>query len=369
MAIIRARSPKYYRVSEVGLDTAELKLTIWSGDVNQPPASPQYILNKGTINGVVLFEVAELILDFMDADFNGEYQGEAFWVKSECKGFDSSGDVISEITQTDLSVNGYTYFENPEEEYPNPLLSNNEIFILAGEPFRIPFYISDSDLTIEILNKGVVLFSKTFTSSDISSSKIQYFIVGDFNNSFKDRVTADGGQVEAEECIDIFYDLSDGVDLIKVYQNGSVKNIRIRTIEECKYLPRKITFVNKYGAFQDMYFFKKSTDEMNVKRESYKANTIDTFGRYQTNKHTRRDFNVTGVEKMKLNSGYLSEEYNDVFKELMLSEKVWLTTDSNQVLPINIKSSSLKYKTSVNDKLIDYAIEFENSYNVINNIR
>ena len=37
--------------------------------------------------------------------------------------------------------------------------------------------------------------------------------------------------------------------------------------------------------------------------------------------------------------------------------------------PINIKTSSVSYKTQVNDKLIEYTIEFDNSSSVLNDIR
>ena len=56
-------------------------------------------------------------------------------------------------------------------------MSNNEIFILAGEPFRIPFYVSDEDLGIEIIKNGVVLFSKSFTISDFSSNKYNILLL------------------------------------------------------------------------------------------------------------------------------------------------------------------------------------------------
>ena len=42
---------------------------------------------------------------------------------------------------------------------------------------------------------------------------------------------------------------------------------------------------------------------------------------------------------------------------------------NDNVLPINIKTSSINYKTSLNDKLVEYTIDFDRSYNVINNVR
>ena len=48
---------------------------------------------------------------------------------------------------------------------------------------------------------------------------------------------------------------------------------------------------------------------------------------YSISDHTKRDFNIQANETIKLSSGYLNEEYNEVFKQMMLSEKVWLTDE------------------------------------------
>ena len=56
----------------------------------------------------------------------------------------------------------------------------------------------------------------------------------------------------------------------------------------------------------------------------------------------------------------------------MLSEKVWVTNiteDGEQVLPINVKTGDITYKTSLNDKLVQYTIQFDKSFDTINNIR
>jgi hypothetical protein len=60
-------------------------------------------------------------------------------------------------------------------------------------------------------------------------------------------------------------------------------------------------------------------------------------------------------ESLTLNSGFYPENNNDVFKELLLSEYVWIDYDSNEI-PCNIASSSISYKTSRNDKLINYTL-------------
>ena len=58
---------------------------------------------------------------------------------------------------------------------------------------------------------------------------------------------------------------------------------------------------------------------------------------------------------------------NEVFRQLLLSERVWI--DYNGTLPVNVGTSSLKFKQSLNDKLINYTISFDFAYDKINNIR
>ena len=160
---------------------------------------------------------------------------------------------------------------------------------------------------------------------------------------------------------------------VKQFYGVKTDVINVETLQECKYEPKKVTFVNKYGALQDMYFFKKSVEKMNVTKESYKSNILLAGSyTYSTSNHVYRDFNVVGKESITLSSGFLSEEYNEVFKQMMLSEKVWVTNindDGEQVLPINVKTSNITYKTSLNDKLVEYTFDFDNSFNVINDIR
>ena len=76
-----------------------------------------------------------------------------------------------------------------------------------------------------------------------------------------------------------------------------------------------------------------------------------------------QDYNITSKEGITLNSGFVDESQNDVMKQILLSEFVWVD-DS----PASVKTSNLDYKTSLNDKMINYTLEFEYSNNTIINI-
>ena len=69
-----------------------------------------------------------------------------------------------------------------------------------------------------------------------------------------------------------------------------------------------------------------------------------------------------------MNTGFIQESFNEVIKQMMLSEQVWVD-NGTEVLPITLNTSSLQFKKSVNDKLINYTVDFEYAFNKINDIR
>ena len=164
------------------------------------------------------------------------------------------------------------------------------------------------------------------------------------------------------------------VDEIQVSSDHGVKTIKVKEIEECKYNPYRITFKNKYGVMEDLWFFKKSVSSISVDAEEFRVNQFkqrSSGGRDRDAGLVRssKEYGKNGTESITLNSGFVSEELNESFKQLMLSEEVQLLDSDNDVLKaVKISDSSLKIKTSVNDKLINYTIEVEFSNNIIDDV-
>ena len=73
------------------------------------------------------------------------------------------------------------------------------------------------------------------------------------------------------------------------------------------------------------------------------------------------------MESLSLNSGYIKETENSIYREMMLSDKIYLY-ENESLVPVNLKSTSLEFKNRVNDKLVKYTVEFEYAYNLIQNI-
>lgn len=155
-----------------------------------------------------------------------------------------------------------------------------------------------------------------------------------------------------------------GDEYIDVEYNG--ETVRVYIVEECRYAPIEVHFINKEGAQQTLVFFKAREDRMRINKEDYESDQ----GQPGSGFHQYIDYNVNARSSFKINSGFVEESMNDTFKQLFLSSRIWVIEDgtSSNFIPINIKSTSLTYKNRQKDRLISYEVEFEYSYNDINNI-
>ena len=131
-----------------------------------------------------------------------------------------------------------------------------------------------------------------------------------------------------------------------------------------KYAGKNIAWKNKYGVW-DYYFFDGATsDKENYRRKTQRENvagswnaaafTIDTFERGKVDK-------VEGSKRTTINTRYISEDWNEHFKGLLMSNEVQII-EGGKSYPINIKNTSFDIKTNVKDKLVQYTFAYEYSH-------
>ena len=389
---INLRSPYYIKVSKTALTSVELKLYIYTGTFTAngsvAAGTLRYTINKKPLgsNAYVVFEVSELVRDYLEVEFNGDYNSESVWLNAiaTVTGGSGSETVTPDNTNGFIGLDGYGYFE----EGANPTLSttalqsNKTIIALDDNLFRVPVFVPGTE-SVSLLYKGEVKQAIDLSSASVdeTTEQIRYISAnstgsGDVSyDSFQERVLNDGGTFEGSSCLSEFLDsVSIGlIDEVYVSSASGVEVFKVKTLEECLYTPIKVTFVNKFGAFQDLIFFKKSIDKTSVKGEEFKTAVFDQATlTYKTYQHQRTQFMVQGTDSITMNTGYISEDYNQVIEQLMLSEQVWatfITSEEDQVRPLVPKTKSFTHKTQLNDKLIDYTIEFDIANNKINNIR
>ena len=326
MAAIALRSPQYKSLT-AGAASVYALCTIKIGGVLK------YTLRKEAApQQVVVFEISELCRDFLNITFDGTYTAQTLTIQTEIIAYNSSNGLVNSTGNIDdIGYDAYgTFMEGANPEVPFGSVPDT-LFT------RKPYPSSQGDIYVPVGYAGVVAGIKI-------DGTMEYYSYNATDNAIQG--TTMGVQVNIHR-----------IDCTK-YGDG-----------------HKITFVNKFGALQDVWFFLKSVNTTSKRQEQFQRNIINGTT-YNVNTHTKQVFNTTANQSLTLSSGYYPEWANQWFEQLLLSEQVWLTrnklydrTDQTEVVPVNVSKSSMIQKTSVNERLIDYTFDFDMSFDYINNIR
>ena len=375
--IIRTRSPFFIRTpqqTDSNLSYFQINITVFGGLSSSTEICDDlyatYSLQKkplGTEDSVS-FDISEIVNDHLEQIFTGTYAStkSSIWVTVATSARESDGTIIGSVTSnTYLAQEGYNKFKEGVNYTTEPIamLTGTHFEYHKGSTLTIPVNVERVSQVQYISANGITVGTDTFTDNGNQNQKIQYAQFA--NTSVKD------------------------VARVKVtYDTTSFTTIYTTEIEECKYPVNKITFVNRWGAMQDLFFFKKSTESLDATRENFNASIFEaravqldppesgtdcqeslTFNTYSTTAHAKKTFNANATESVVLNTGFVNELMNPFFEELMVSEYIWLTDSSANIFPVNLKESSFAKKTGLNDRLINYTMSFEKSFSLVNNIR
>jgi hypothetical protein len=159
-----------------------------------------------------------------------------------------------------------------------------------------------------------------------------------------------------------------GIVTYNTSATGEVSGVTIKRQPCDKYTSIKCVFINKFGVHQEFYFFAKKVDSFNSSGDKYISNIVANDGSYDVRKHQMVDFNKNGKVSYNLSTGYVGQEVNPYIQEILLSEQVWLVLGGS-VVPVTVNTKSVEYKTTLNDKLVSYTMDFEQSNDTISTIK
>lgn len=348
--MILTRSPHYINVPIAYPTTTSgvtMSLYIWSGLKASVPVTANYTLTKKvpTITTTELnIDISNKINDYLEPDLKSkattgvELGGDtALWVYYSIV-YNDDVETITDLTNTILSTDGYGYHSdgaNPTYPGTNYLLDGDYFQMSRVGVFMIPFLIVQTPISITPLGGSATNY--TLVTSTDSSDTVGYLFIH--------------GSDFTEESITV---------------NLGLESILIDIVDEYKYEPNDICFINKYGFQQVTPFFKDKKDTLKTSEKKYKNKSISNAN-YSVSEHQKRVYNKTGSKTFEMISGYYEEENNEHFTQLMLSESVWLLKDL-VFTPVNVVNKSLVYKTQLREKLIGYKINFEYAFDEINSI-
>jgi len=316
----------------------------------------------------VTFEISEIVNDHITQTYDGTPNNSALtqsiWVNVITSARQSNGTLIGSTTSTTyLAQEGFNKFKEGVNYTTEPIAMISNTYYEYHKRSRLNIPINKERVnSIAWKFNGSTITTVNFTDNGNQNQKIAYASVTTSTQQYDEALVT--------------------------YDTSSTISYTLQEIEECKYPVQKITFLNRWGALQDLFFHKKSINSLEASRENFnrsifKARSVSledpeegedcqetvTFNTYSTTAHAKKVHNANGTESVVLNSGFVDERMNVYFEELMVSEYMWLTDDSNIIYPVCITDSSFTKKTSLNDRLINYTMNFEKAFDFVNNIR
>ena len=139
---------------------------------------------------------------------------------------------------------------------------------------------------------------------------------------------------------------------------------------ECtkKYPNVRIKWKNRFGQWDYFNFNLVSRETFNTERSRYQpqigtwADRTLTYNDYDS---AIQNYITDSTLKLSVNTDYVNEDYNEIFKQLIVSDEIYWVYEEGSELnnteklkPLAIDSSTFNLKTGVVDKLIQYQFTF-----------
>lgn len=351
MNIISARSPYQIIINETGQTGSKVELFIWNKGTTEPTI-PNYTMSESIASVTQTetnYNISPYILEYINQITPGTVSTPAVennsnWCFVRVKRYKNVSGTYTLLNNTlYVGVNAYTEIAFGL----NYDISDGYYALLANPSRKVQYYN-----TIPYYN-----FLCERQTSDLFN--VSYYNLANTIISTTTFLTA--GTLEIYN-FKIPLAVTNSVKCtIESSADGVLIEVLTEKLEECKYTPMNCSFINKLGGWQQLTFFKAQTNTINVKGSEYSL--MQSNLNYNASIGQKKSFNINGTQTVKCNTGWVYENYNDLIKELLLSDTILLNGN-----PVNLKTQSLTYKTNILDKNINFEIEFEYSNSLLNNL-
>lgn len=339
-------------------------LYYWSGTPNQSGSVPQYTLVKyPNLSTVGIFDVSRIInsslsssaqvdssnVKYIAVDFYWQYlSGSTYVTGSHTKSLRYKG------------IDGYATFQEPigqeitSKSLHWPLMS-------SGPATQSFFETNVGNLTVYTGYPGTftqvpskVVYSGSLGNGSIAvsgnldtTSQTQYVPIGPAQSGFPLSTSSEYFTIQA-------------------YNDNTPLGTPIRFEYKCKqkYPNVRLKWKNKFGQFDWFNFDMVNKQSFSTAARAYQPQIGSWEGTslsYQNYESANLNYIVDSTETITINTDWVDEDYNNIFKQLMVSEEVYWISDeaTNTLQPITIKTNTIQFKTGVVDKVIQYQFDFD----------
>jgi hypothetical protein len=331
MKKIFIRSPYFIEIDEVDQTTAKIEIFLWNKGTTEP-VIPTYTLSKNIASPL------QTLISWNVANYAKEY------IKPIAP--------VTVSVPTEENVNTWCYMK--VISYSDDVEVNDETFVCLNgyTQYSGGYNQSDEQTVIPLVNTNINLTTFSgFNYIDVWIEENETYN-WEGNDDIFFTTTSEG-----------LWKLPYDYDTYTLSYDGGEEIFGINTEQLCepKYTPITCTFINRFGGWQFLTFFKANSSSIDVTSKDF--NMLPASINYNVLQGQKRVFNSQGKQKIKCNTGWVDENYFDLIQDLLLSETVLLDNK-----PVIVKSQSSEYKTNIKDKNINYEIEFEYNFGLINDV-
>lgn len=354
--IIYSRSPYFITVAESAQVGSKIEVFIWNKP-NSQPVTANYILKKAipsTTQITTTYNIAPLIQEFID-NVNPTDTTEKMFCNVVVKRYkETSIGVYSLLDTTEYKgVNGYTQYQ---QGYNHTDPSN--YFVLMGDDGKEIQYLRGNIPYVNVLinttlgDKLDIVYTDKRGNNTVTNTIIGTSTVATIDVLKVDLTTVSTKYDNGNYCY------------LKYYVGGVLtytKTFVVTPVCEGKFTPVVCSFINRFGGWQFLTFFKAKTNSIQVSKDRYDLmpDVLD----YNIYRGQTKVFNMNGSQFVTVNTGFVPENYKDLIQDLLLTDVCLLDG-----IPVVVRTTASDLKTSVRDRNINYQIDFEYAFNLVNTV-
>jgi len=361
-----AQSPTVFTLSESGQVYTSasfqyyLDLYYWSGTPNNSGSVANYTLVKyPNISSVGIFDVSKILNSTLTGSVEGTpsnikyYKADGYFRYLSGSVYVTSSHVESGVYK---ALDGYAIFDEPigqpieSKSIHWPLMTDGPASqsVLAEDIGYAGVYVGTTGGTqpnklVYTGNLGTANF--TLSGSISSSQQVQQYPIAPQAAGFPLSTSSDWYSIQA-------------------FNNSTALGTPVYYSVVCKqkYPNVRIKWKNRYGQFDWFSFYMVNKQSFSTTKRSYQPQLGTWTGptlQYTQYDSSNLNYIVDSKQSISVNTDWVDESYNEIFKQLLVSEEIYWVKSATDLLPLTINTESVTFKTGVVDKVIQYGFDFD----------
>lgn len=354
--IILARSPFLVEVDEVSSDGSKIEVFIWNG-IGSAPVSPNYVLSKfvaSPTNFQMKYDISNYIREYIKKPDTQDAVA-MFYTYNYCN---------VKVKRYNLVTGTYTLLDETEYYAVDGYHKSGHGYSFSDIP-----ELNGTSIYLGLnLYKSYINNFCDFNIFPVINGDGWYIVYGEQGSEVTHTYTIEGDEPQ-------IVNLSYTYDYFQLY-NPSEELVETYNFEANEYCQDTTTlyYVNSKGFLQTTCL--NGTVKLNIETNGseyqlYEQNYVNGF----TIDAEKQAFNKNGVHKFTINTNWKPERWNVILQEIMLSECLFINPsitlqqefynmeivpEMNFIpFPVKLNTNQTQLFRHINDKLINYQLEFE----------